>query len=387
MAINTLEHLSTNTPASNVSSEEFYRRGDDGSNDTNELAVPNFDDIMKNSPVAALLAKNKAEAEGSLPDDGEDVPTPDADEDEDPDASAVADNDADDETDGEETDEDESKDDESTQAELPKEEDIDWEYKVPVTIDGKVEYKTLAEVRKGFATDQHLSQKGRELGELKKQVEEERTAKLQEIVTLGTLLHQEISAQEKTLESQYTTITEQIKKAREDGDTYTARELRDKQEEIQQKYWEIRNKREEGTKKVVEQLQSKQAEEQRAMITKFQEDIKTVLPEFNDQLAKSIRKFAIDEGIPEEILDSIYSAKVVKVIDDYRKLKTAKDTGAAKRKAAPVAKSVPTRKGTPAAKRQVEALQQSRQRVLSGQAGENEQLDFLKRISSVGRKL
>jgi len=383
MALNTFEHLSTNTPASNVSSADFAG-SDDGSNG-NELAVPNFDDILKNSPAAELLGL-KGEPE-SLPDDGEDVPTPEDASDEDPDAEASAENEAGDEPEGEETDEGESKDDESTQADLPKEEDIDWEYKVPVTINGKVEYKTLSEVRKGFATDQHLSQKGREIGELKKQVEQEREAKLQELVKLGTVLHEEISAQEKTLETEYASIAAQIKKARDEGDTYTARDLKDKQEEIQEQYWALRNKREERTQKVVEQLQTKQAEEQQNMIAQFGEEIKTILPEFNDQLAKSIRKFAIEEGIPEGLLDSVYSAKVVKFIDDYRRLKTAKDVGAVKRKAAPVAKSVPTRKGTPAVQKQAAAVKISRERVLSGQAGEAEQMDFLKRISSVSRKL
>ena len=384
MALNTFEHLSTNTPASNVSSAD-YAEGDDRMGG-NELAVPNFDDILKNSPAAELLGLKK-DGE-SLPDDGEDVPTPDDASDEDPDAEAPADSDAEEGAEDESAEEDESKDDEeSTQAELPKEEDIDWEYKVPVTINGKVEYKTLAEVRKGFATDQHLSQKGREIGELKKQVEQEREAKLQELVQLGTVLHEEISAKEKSLETEYGTLTAQIKKAREEGDTYTARELKDKQEEIQEQYWALRNKREENTKKVVAQLQSKQAEEQQQLLEQFQTDIKQVLPDFDEKLATSIRKFAIDEGIPEALLDSVYSAKVVKFIDDYRRLKTTKEAGAVKRKAAPVAKSVPTRKGTPAVQKQVQAVKASRERVLSGQAGEAEQMDFLKRISSVSRKL
>ena len=380
---NILDSLSTSTPASEVSRAQF-EAGDDGQYGS-ELAVPNFDDILKNSPAAEILGlKNNEE---SLPDDGEDVPTPDEDADEDPDAAATDDTDAEEGAEEDSTEEEDGTDDTSTQADLPKEDDIDWEYKIPVPVNGKVEYKTLAEVRKGFATDQHLSQKGRELGELKKQVEEERTAKLQELVQLGTVLHQEISANEKALETEYAGLTAQIKKAREEGDTYTARELKDKQEEIQEKYWALRSKREEGTKQVVAQLQAKQAEEQQTLIAQFQEDIKTVLPEFNDQLAKSIRKFALDEGIPETLLDSVYSAKVVKFIDDYRRLKTAKDAGAVKRKAAPVAKSVPTRKGTPAVQKQQAAEKVSRERVLSGQAGEREQMDFLKRISSVSRKL
>ena len=385
MALTTLEHLSTNTPASNVSAADFAERDDRAHSD--ELAIPNFDDILKNSPAAELIGLKKGSSEESLPDEEEGVQTPEQSEDEDPDASDDAENEADEDDADTETEEDESKDDESTQAELPKEDDIDWDYKVPLTIDGKVEYKTLAEIRKGYATDQHLSQKGRELGELKKQVEVEREAKLQELVTLGTVLHQEISAQEKTLETQYGEITAKIKAAREAGDTYTARELKDEQEQIQEQYWTLRNKREEGTKKVVAQLQAKQAEEQQTMVAQFQKEIVEILPGFDDKLAKSIRKFALDEGIPEALLESVYSAKVVKFIDDYRRLKTAKELGATKRKAAPVAKSVPTRKGTTASQKQAASVQQSRERVLSGQAGDREQLDFLKRISSVSKKL
>jgi len=385
MALNTIEHLSTNTPASNVSAADFAR-GDDGSGENNELAVPNFDDILKNSPAAKILGLAKDDEE-SLPDDGEDVPTPEDDADEDPDAASEADKDTDEDTEDTDTEGEESKDDESTQADLPTEDDIDWEYRIPVTINGKEEYKTLAEIRKGFATDQHLSQKGREIGELKKQVEQERDAKLNELVQIGTVLHEEMSGQEKALESEYADITAQIKKARDEGDTYTARDLKEQQEQIQEKYWAIRNKREEGTKKVVAQLQAKQAEEQQNLISEFQKEIPSLIPEFNEKLATSIRKFAIEEGIPEALLDSVYSAKVVKFINDYRKLKTAKDTGAAKRKAVPAAKSIPTRKGTPTESRKTAAVQQSRERVLSGQAGEAEQMDFLKRISSVSRKI
>jgi hypothetical protein len=386
MAFTTLEHLSTNTPASNVSSAEFAAQDDRAHSD--ELTIPNFDDILKNSPAAKLIGLKDVDSDDeSLPDEDEGVQTQEDSTDEDPDAVDDSESGEDEGSEDDETKEEESEDDESTQADLPKEEDIDWEYKVPVTINGKVEYKTLAEVRKGFATDQHLSQKGRELGELKKQVDAERETKLQELVTLGTVLHQEISAQEKTLETQYAEITAQIKSARDSGDTYTARDLKDKQEEIQEKYWAMRNKREEGTKQVVAQLQAKQTEEQQNMVAQFQEDIVAVLPGFDDKLAKSIRKFALDEGIPEALLESVYSAKVVKFINDFRVLKTAQTAGATKRKTVVAAKSVPTKKGTPAAVKATTSQQKQREQVLTGQGSERDQLDFLKRLSSVSKKL
>ena len=238
-----LAHLSTSTPASEVSSQDFR---DDMS--VNESDIPSFDDILKNSPAAAILGIKQDEEE-SLPEDSEDVPTPeDSEQEEAPADSDDDENDLEGEQDQENS-EEESKDEDDTstqESELPSEEDIDWEYRVPVTVDGKTEYLTLEEIRKGFATDKHLSQKGRELGDLKKQIEQERDTKLNELVQLGTMLHEQVTSQETGLATEYHSISEQIKKAREEGDRYTVAELKEKQEEVQQQYWELRKKREEA---------------------------------------------------------------------------------------------------------------------------------------------
>ena len=138
-----------------------------------------------------LLADIVANSEftESLPNE-QDVPELDTEEAaEDPDAEESENEEVEE---GVETEEEETadEDDTSTQnSDLPSEDDIDWEYKVPVTVDGKTEYVTLEEIRKGYSTDQHLSQKGRELGELKKQIDQERTEKLQEIIQLGTVIN------------------------------------------------------------------------------------------------------------------------------------------------------------------------------------------------------
>jgi hypothetical protein len=111
------------------------------------------------------------------------------------------------------------------------------------------------------------------------------------------------------------------------------------------------------------------------------------VPEFSEKVAKSIREFALKEGIPETLLESVYDARVVKFINDYRKLKEAQAAGSAKRKVAPTAKSVPSKKGTPQnvkEQRQGDAL---RAKALSGSASKDEELDFLKRISSLSKKL
>ena len=135
-----LSHLSTSTPASEISSASFR---DDMGNSA-ELEAPNFDDILRNSPAAALLGLKKEE---SLPTEDEDVLTPEQSEEDETteevqeETSDDAENDSDEESDQENTEEESAdEDDTSTQdSELPTEEDIDWEYKVPVTVDGKTE--------------------------------------------------------------------------------------------------------------------------------------------------------------------------------------------------------------------------------------------------------
>jgi len=377
-----LSHLSTNTPASEVSSASF----DDGSISA-DLEAKSLDDILRNSPAAELLGLSKE----SLPEEDERVPNPEdeSEEEQAQENDSDAENDLDENEESKDSEEENTdEDDTSTQnSELPTEEDIDWEYKVPVTVDGKTEYVTLEEIRKGYSTDKHLSQKGRELGELKKQIETERNEKLQELVTLGSVVNEELTAVETKLAGEYHKLKSDIDKAREEGDSYTARELKEKLEETQEKYWAARNKREANTTKVAEQFKAQQAEQQQALLKAYEENITKVIPDYSEKVASSIREFAIKEGIPEELLSVIYDVNVVKFINDYRKLKTAKETGEVKRKAAPSVKSVPTKNGTPATKKVQQAVTENRSKVLSGQGSRQDELDFLKRISSVSKKL
>jgi len=378
-----LPQLSTNTPASQVSSASF----DDGSVSA-DLEVNSLDNILRNSPAAKLLGL----PEESLPTEDNSVPNPDessAEEEQAPENDDDSETDLDEEEDSKESKEGNTdEDDTSTQkAELPTEEDIDWEYQVPVTVDGKTEYVSLEEIRKGYSTDKHLSQKGRELGELKKQIEQERTEKLQEIVTLSAVINQELTDVEARLSTEYHKIKADIDNARQEGDTYTARELKEKLEETQEQYWSTRNKREANVSKISEQLKAQQTEQQQVLLKAYEDNITSVIPDYSEKVAKSIRDFAIKEGLPEDILDVIYDTNIVKFIDDYRRLKNAKDTGEVKRKAAPKVKSVPSKKGVPQSQKERQDTNNNRTKVLSGQGSDQDQLDFLKRISSVSKKL
>ena len=156
---------------------------------------------------------------------------------------------------------------------------------------------------------------------------------------------------------------------------------------MQEKYWKSRNKREEQAKAIASQFEAQVENERQELLKSYNERITTLVPDYSEKVAKSIREFAIQEGISEDLLGSIYDPQIVKFINDYRKLKTAKDTGAVKRKAAPMVKSVPSKKGTPKAQKEKQAATASRSKVLSGEGSRQDELDFLKRISSVSKKL
>jgi len=372
--------LSTSTPASEISSASF---NDDGEQQNN---APSLDDIMKNSPVAKLLGTNTDD----LPQEDEDAPVQDEPaEDSTDEAAEESEKEADEDNKESEEDAETKKDDEEStpETELPTEEDIDWEYKVPVKIDGELKYVSLEEIRKGYATDQHLTSKGRQLAEERKAIEQEREVKLKELVELGTVVHSELMEVEDKLTAEYKKLTADIEKAKEDGDTYAAREAKDAREEVQEKYWKARNSREEKTAAIAQKLQEQQLAKQQELLKTYNETITTLIPDYSDKVAKSIREFAIKEGVPEALLESVFDPAVVKFINDYRKLKTARDTGEAKRKAVPTVKSVPTKKGTPQSQKEQDAAKTARARVLSGKGTKEDELAFLKRISSVSKKL
>jgi hypothetical protein len=379
--MSTVPDLSTRTPASEIT-------GMDDGYTNSESEAKSLDDILRHSPMRAKLGLEDAEEE-SLPKEDDSDPTPDEfSEDEVPEENEDTSEEVDEEENEEDTDEESAdEDDTSTQeSEQISEEDIDWEYKIPIKVDGKIEYVTLEEVRKGYSTDQHLSQKGRELGELKKQLDTERTEKLNELVQLGTSLHDTLTSEETKLASEYHKLNAALQEARDNDDTYTARELREQVEEAQSKYWEKRNEREIKIKAVAEKLRDEQNQIKQTLLNKFQEDIPTFIPEFDEKTAKDIRTFALNEGLPEELLNQVFDARVVKFIDDYRKLKTAKDKGAEKRKAAPTKKSIPVKKGKSMDDVKATKTKSMREKVLTGAGSERDQLDFLKNLSSVSKK-
>ena len=278
-----------------------------------------------------------------------------------------------------ETDEDASED-ATQEVDLFTTDDLDLDAQVAIKVDGEEVQVSFGDLIKGYSTEQHLSKKGRELGDARKQLEEEYQGKLGEIEAAAQASAAVLYSQEQDLAKQYHGIEESIQKARDDGDTYEVNELKDKREMVQKQYWEARNQREKIVETVQTQMQEQQEKQWAEQIEYFNATIPDMIPDFNEDTAMAIREFAISEGIAPEILDTIADPTIVKFVDDFRRLKQGVSSGQAKRKKASV-KRAPVKKATSPRKKQAQKEQTVRDRAFAADATEAEQMDFLRGLA------
>jgi len=331
--------------------------------------------------LADILRNTQFLDEESLPD--EQIPEVDTEESNEDEPEALEEDDTEEVEEEVEDEEEETsdEDDESTQdVEVFSTDDLDLDAKVAVKIDGEEMEVSFGDLIKGYSTEQHLSKKGRELGEARKQAEEEYQAKLSEIENVTKASAAVLYSEEQAFAKQYHDIEAKIEKAREEGDTYEVNDLKDKREQAQKRYWDARNKRENIVKTVESQMEAQQNKAWEEQVNYFNETIPTIIPDFNEETAMAIREFAIEEGIAPEILDTIADPIIVKFVDDYRRLKQGVTKGQAKRKVAST-KRAPVKKAKSVTKKKVEASEKTRQRALSGEASEAEQMDFLRGLA------
>jgi len=316
----------------------------------------------------------------SLPD--EQVPeldTEEATEDPDVDESEVEEVEEEVETDEEET---EAEDDTSTQeAEVYSTDDLDLDAKVSIKIDGKETDVSFSDLIKGYSTEQHLSNKGRELGDARKQLDEEYETKFKEINSLGQASASILYREEQSLAKEYHEIEASIEQARKDGDTYEVNELKDKREQSQKNYWQARSNREGLVKNVQAQVQEQSTKQWNEQLEHFSKAIPEMIPDFNEKTATAIREFAISEGIAPEVLDTIVDPVIVKFGYDYRRLKQGVTKGTAKRKATLV-KKAPVRKSKTRSQKEVDRETKIRQRAFSEDSSDDDQMAFLRGLAN-----
>jgi hypothetical protein len=317
----------------------------------------------------------------SLPDE-QDVPELDTEEAaEDPEAEESEYEEVEEEVETEEE-ETEAEDDTSTQeADVYTTEDLDLDAKVAIKIDGKETEVSFSDLIKGYSTEQHLSNKGRELGDARKQLDAEYQTKFEEINSLGKASAAVLYREEQALAKEYHDIEASIEQARKDGDTYEVNELKDKREQSQKNYWNARNNREGLIKTVQSQVEQQNAKQWNEQLEHFSKSIPEMIPDFNEKTAVAIREFAISEGINPDILDRITDPVIVKFVDDYRRLKQGVSKGTAKRKAT-VVKKAPVRKAKTRSQKEVDKETRIRQKAFSEDSSTDDQMAFLRGLAN-----
>lgn len=273
--------------------------------------------------------------------------------------------------------EDDDEESSTEEADVYSQDELDLDAQVVVKIDGKDTSVSFSDLIKGYSTEQSLSNKGRELGDARKKLEEEYEAKVKEINDIGMASSNILYQEEQKLSKEYHELESQIDKARSEGDTFEVNELKDKREQIQKQYWTARNNRENIVKNMQEKVQEQNQKEWEASLKNFNEVIPTLIPDFNDKTAKSIREFAIKEGIDEKLLDTIVDPKIVKFVDDYRRLKEGVKKGTAKRKVVTVRKA-PVKKAKTKSQKEVDQATKIRDRAFAEDASNEDQMAFLR---------
>ena len=259
-------------------------------------------------------------------------------------------------------------------------EELDLEAKVSIKIDGQDTEVSFNDLIKGYSTEQSLSKKGRELGDARKTFEDDYNKKLAEVKEMSDASVAILYKSEQEHAKSFHAIEEKIEKARDENNTYDLSDLKDQREQIQKKYWTARKEREGLQKTLTEKSEEQMQKVWNEQLKVFDETIPTLIPGFNETVAKDIREFALKEGIDERVLDTIIDPNIVKFVNDYRILKQGLNKGAAKRKVTPT-KSVPVKKSKPVKQKKQDAAQALRQRALSKDSTKEDQDAFLRSLA------
>jgi len=256
----------------------------------------------------------------------------------DEDADEVDEAEDDSEDEGEEE-EDESEDatQESESSEL---DEIDMEFRVPVKIDGEESEVSMEELVANYQTKQSQSKKGDELAEQAKELAKAR----EEASMMANVNAQLLKTEDEKDQMILKNLSEQVDKAFDDNDPEANRISR-KLDKAKDEYQKRSQQRGSVMQIMGQQMQNQQAEYFGKQVEAFNGEIKNHVPDWSEDVALKNRNFALDLGLNEQFVDTITDPIIVKVLDEYRRLKETSNKGVAKRKKATV-KRVPTKKAS-----------------------------------------
>jgi len=245
----------------------------------------------------------------------------------------------DDEDDATEEDEESEDDEESTQDEEfddAEEGELDLEYLVPVKVDGEESEVTIEELIKGYQTNQSQTKKGQELAEQAKELDAEREKSQIYQKINDDLLKQQDDRDLALLKSRKEIMDKMAKDGYVEGVDDDLATLQYKYRSLEDEYAKRKEDRNKITEKMIETREQEYREAVKKQVEEFQKEIKNLVPDWSDKIAQDNYAFAIEQGIPEDFVNTITSPVIAKFINDYRVLKTSASKGAKKRKKAPV---------------------------------------------------
>jgi hypothetical protein len=280
------------------------------------------------------------------------------------DAENVDDDEDDDATEAEDDeDDDESIQDEDTDE--VEDGELDLEYLVPVKVDGEESKVTIEELIKGYQTNQSQTKKGQELAEQAKQldIEKEKSQIFQKIN--DDLLKQQDDRDLALLQSKKDVMDKMAKDGFVEGVDDDLATLQYKYRSLEDEYTKRKAERSKTTDKMIEAQEEEYRKTAEKNVKIFQKEIKTLIPDWSDKMAQDNYAFAVEQGIPEEFVNTIASPLIAKFINDYRVLKTSASAGAKKRKKAPV-KTVSAKKPVSKQNRTKTKSVDARKRIVKG---------------------
>jgi hypothetical protein len=165
-------------------------------------------------------------------------------------------------------------------------------------------------------------------------------------------------------------LSEQVDKAFDD-DNPEANKLARQLDKARGEYQTRKESRNTVIQSMSQKIYEQQAEDFNESIKVFQTEIVKHVKDWSDDVALKNRNFALGLGLNEQFVDTITDPIVVKVIDEYRRLKEASKKGVVKRKKAAV-KRVPTKKASSAKTKKSNRVDEARQRVKKGKNTEKD---------------
>ena len=266
----------------------------------------------------------------------------------------------DDEAEEDEEEEDESEDATQESTDLETGDEIDMEFKVPVKIDGKESEVSMEDLVASYQTKQSQSKKGDEIAEQAKALTQVKEESEMFANINAELLKGEDSKDQEILKG----LTDKVDKAFDENNP-EANKLNRQLEKAKEEYSTRKINRDSVVKAMGEKINEQRQETFGQEVQAFNSEIKNHITDWSDEIAVKNREFALGLGLKTQVVDTITDPIVVKVIDEYRRLKELSEKGQVKRKKVAV-KRVPTKKTSSAVNKKSSKLAEARARTGKG---------------------